>query len=129
MHSHISTDSLNHLWYSDFAVFLKGIHHQTIAADVVNTLRKEVKAKDKISLQILSPNKLLPDAAMLAVGRAPHVISAAFFLNAENNLKSSYINSYFLSVNSVTVYKTPTWLMSLVHADFSCREDATRMTV
>lgn len=30
--------SLNHLRHADFTVFLEGIHHQTIAADVVNAL-------------------------------------------------------------------------------------------
>lgn len=48
MHSPVSTDSLNHLGYADFAVFLKGVHHQTVAADVVDTLRKEVQAKERM---------------------------------------------------------------------------------
>lgn len=30
--------SLNHLWNGDFTVLLEGVHHQTIAADVVNAL-------------------------------------------------------------------------------------------
>lgn len=30
--------TLNHLWHGDFTVFLEGVHHQTIAADVVNAL-------------------------------------------------------------------------------------------
>lgn len=31
-------NSLDHLRHSDFAVFLKGVHHQAVAADVVNAL-------------------------------------------------------------------------------------------
>lgn len=34
---------LNHLWHSNFTVFLKGVHHQTIAADVVNALKADRK--------------------------------------------------------------------------------------
>lgn len=31
--------SLNHLWHSHFTVFLKSVHHQTIAANVVDALK------------------------------------------------------------------------------------------
>ena len=30
--------SLNHLWHSDFTVLLEGVHHQAVAADVVDAL-------------------------------------------------------------------------------------------
>lgn len=94
MNSPLSTDSLNHLWDSDFAVFLKGVHHQTVAADVVDTLRKEVEAKKGMKSVCKFKSKQV--STMFAVGkflflqpvkRAPHVISAAAFLNAENYLK------------------------------------------
>lgn len=143
MHSAVSTDSLNHLRYRDFAVFLKGVHHQAIAADVVDTLRKEVQAKKRRKSSCKSESKQASTRLnqvccgkrfhfynchrMLFIG--PHVTPAAASTNAGNNLKSNCISRYFLSVKPVTVEKTHTWLMSLVHADFSCREDATRMTV
>ena len=39
----MTSDSLNHLWHGDFTVFLEGIHHQTVAADVVNALLDKQK--------------------------------------------------------------------------------------
>lgn len=32
------SDSLYHLWHGDFTVLLKGVHHQAVAADVVDAL-------------------------------------------------------------------------------------------
>lgn len=34
----LAQNSLDHLWHRNFAVFLEGVHHQAIAADVVNAL-------------------------------------------------------------------------------------------
>ena len=50
VYSSTVSNSLDHLWHRDFTVFLEGVHHQTIAADVVNALLRKGKQRKGVTI-------------------------------------------------------------------------------
>lgn len=139
--------SLDHLGHGDLGVLLEGVHHQPVAADVVHALQRHGRQVEELRpwlspwqphpcpVRVPTPQgrQESPQGANPGSGqRQAHGHTANPVLPACPNRCHGPAGTPWQLLVLRAPHPSllgPTWLMSLVHAAFSCLDEATRITV